>query len=512
MRRFGKSLSIFVSTLLLSSLGFAQQAPTISVPSLVRYDGTLKDAQGSAISSVTVGMTFAIYRQQDGGAPVWIETQNITTDAAGGYSALLGSTTATGLPSDLFSQVEQRWLGVRVQGQEEQPRVQLVSVPYALKAHEAETLGGKSVSDFVLSTPLNLNAISAGSLSTGSVSAGNSPVTKPPNLLPSQGPTTFSGSTSNQIVKVTQSGTGAGVNATAASKAVLGTATAASGLAYGVEGVASGTSGIGVLGSATSLTGSTEGVKGSSSSTSGSGVRGDATATSGRTYGVQGNDASPNGAGVIGTNTAAGGYGVYGKATNQGAGAGTGVVGVSAGPQGIGVAGAGQMYGVSGLATNGTDGTAGLYGNSSGVTGKTAGVFGQAASADGAGGVFQNSSGVPGAKILVAEDSQTPRFSVDNTGSISVSVGAIQPVTVSLPVNHARQSVSGNGLSSFTLDWAFPFSDTNYTATCIAQVQGGWHGDGPIIAVTSLDTATVTVEVNISSLDQMVIHCLGVHD
>ena len=141
MRRFGKSLSIFVSTLLLSSLGFAQQAPTISVPSLVRYGGTLKDAQGSAISSVTVGMTFAIYRQQDGGAPVWIETQNITTDAAGGYSALLGSTTATGLPSDLFSQVEQRWLGVRVQGQEEQPRVQLVSVPYALKAHEAGNLG-----------------------------------------------------------------------------------------------------------------------------------------------------------------------------------------------------------------------------------------------------------------------------------------------------------------------------------------------------------------------------------
>ena len=26
----------------------------------------------------------------------------------------------------------------------------LVSVPYAFKAHEAETLGGKSVSDFVL--------------------------------------------------------------------------------------------------------------------------------------------------------------------------------------------------------------------------------------------------------------------------------------------------------------------------------------------------------------------------
>ena len=27
-------------------------------------------------------MTFAIYKQQDGGAPVWMETQNVTTDAA----------------------------------------------------------------------------------------------------------------------------------------------------------------------------------------------------------------------------------------------------------------------------------------------------------------------------------------------------------------------------------------------------------------------------------------------
>ena len=79
-----------------------------------------------------------------------METQTVTPDASGNYSVLLGSTTATGLPADLFSQEEQRWLGVQVEGQAEQPRVLLVSVPYAFKAHEAETLGGKSVSDFVL--------------------------------------------------------------------------------------------------------------------------------------------------------------------------------------------------------------------------------------------------------------------------------------------------------------------------------------------------------------------------
>ena len=61
-------------------------------------------------------MTFAIYKQQDGGAPIWMETQNVASDATGNYSVLLGSTTATGLPADLFSQQEQRWLGVQVRG------------------------------------------------------------------------------------------------------------------------------------------------------------------------------------------------------------------------------------------------------------------------------------------------------------------------------------------------------------------------------------------------------------
>ena len=80
---------------------------------------------------------------------VWMETQNVTPDSNGQYSVILGSTTATGLPDDLFSQQEQRWLGVQVQGQAEQARVLLVSVPYAFKAHEAETLGGLPASAFV---------------------------------------------------------------------------------------------------------------------------------------------------------------------------------------------------------------------------------------------------------------------------------------------------------------------------------------------------------------------------
>jgi trimeric autotransporter adhesin len=170
MRRFSTSIVLVLSTLLIVAFSSAQQAATTAVPNLVRYSGTLKDAQGAAaVPSTTIGVTFTIYQQQEGGAPVWQEMQNVTTDANGQYSILLGSLTAGGLPDDLFSQQEQRWLGVQVQGQAEEPRVLLVSVPYALKAHEAETLGGLPPSAFVKAPPTD----SSGGTSADSSTAVN---------------------------------------------------------------------------------------------------------------------------------------------------------------------------------------------------------------------------------------------------------------------------------------------------------------------------------------------------
>jgi uncharacterized membrane protein len=172
MRRISATILLALCALLFIGFTSAQQTSTLttttaaSVPNLIRYSATLKDAQGAPVSPGTaVGVTFAIYNQQDGGAAVWQETQNVTPDASGNYNALLGSTTATGLPDDLFSQQEQRWLGVQVQGQEEQARVLLVSVPYAFKAHNADTLGGLPASAFVQAAPSN--APGNGSTDTG---------------------------------------------------------------------------------------------------------------------------------------------------------------------------------------------------------------------------------------------------------------------------------------------------------------------------------------------------------
>jgi len=122
------------------------------VPQLVNFSGKATDAQGKPIAGIA-GITFSIYKDQDGGAPLWMETQNVAADSKGNYSAQLGAATSSGLPLDLFSTGEARWLGVRVSNNQEQPRVLLLSVPYALKAADAQTLGGLPASAFVLAAP-----------------------------------------------------------------------------------------------------------------------------------------------------------------------------------------------------------------------------------------------------------------------------------------------------------------------------------------------------------------------
>jgi hypothetical protein len=124
------------------------------VPTLVKFSGTLTDVSGKPLSG-TAGVTFALYAEHQGGAPLWIETQSIALDRAGHYSVQLGSTASHGLPTDLFTSGEARWLGVQPEGQPERPRVLLLSVPYALKAADAETLGGFPPSAFMLAAPVS---------------------------------------------------------------------------------------------------------------------------------------------------------------------------------------------------------------------------------------------------------------------------------------------------------------------------------------------------------------------
>jgi hypothetical protein len=179
--RVARVLGVFLSLLLsLTPLTVAQTSTQAAsaLPRIVRFGGTVKDLNGNPLTGV-VGITFALYSEQSGGAPLWLETQNVTADGNGHYAVLLGSTKPDGLPADLFISEQARWVGVQVSGLAEQPRVLLVSAPYALKAGDAETIGGLPPSAFVLAAPVNGSSgnVNNGATSSSPSSSSVSPAT-----------------------------------------------------------------------------------------------------------------------------------------------------------------------------------------------------------------------------------------------------------------------------------------------------------------------------------------------
>jgi hypothetical protein len=88
----------------------ASPAPSASasaaeVPRLIKFSGTLLDAPDRPMTG-PVGVTFALHAQQTGGAALWIETQNVTPDAHGNYTVLLGANSANRVPAELFASGE----------------------------------------------------------------------------------------------------------------------------------------------------------------------------------------------------------------------------------------------------------------------------------------------------------------------------------------------------------------------------------------------------------------------
>src|ERR1700674_4647525 len=154
-------------------------ASAAEVPRLIKFSGTLLDAQDRPMAG-PVGVTFALHAQQTGGAALWIETQNVTPDAHGNYTVLLGANSANGVPAELFASGEARWLEVQVERQAEQPRILLVSVPYALKAKDADTLGGRPASAFLTTETLAGTGNSSGTAAAASTALPSSKVQSTP--------------------------------------------------------------------------------------------------------------------------------------------------------------------------------------------------------------------------------------------------------------------------------------------------------------------------------------------
>jgi Chaperone of endosialidase len=147
----------------------------------MRVTGSFRPADGRPVAAVEQ-VTFAVYAEETGGTPLWQETQSVAIEANGQYSVLLGATRTEGLPVEIFASGEAHWLAVRVEraAERDQPRVRLASVPYALRASDADTLGGKPASAYVLVPPSDSSSANA---ATSTSSSSDVVLTGTPNFL-----------------------------------------------------------------------------------------------------------------------------------------------------------------------------------------------------------------------------------------------------------------------------------------------------------------------------------------
>ncbi len=346
-------LWVLVFQLAFGVLGLVAQTGGPSAFEVVEFRGVLKDLSGQPLTGL-FGITFTLYQQEFGGVALWLETQNVEVDQDGRYKVLLGSQTIGGIPQDLFQSGQARWVGVQVGIEAERPRVRLGSAPYALKAADADTLAGRSASEFVLkidaggggggsagggALPL-ITSVTAGSGLTGGGTSGDlvlaldlaftdgryanvagdvfSGDVTVPNLF--SGNITAGGVVSGaSLVGGTGSFTGPLTGATGTFNGNTPGATAIlnvtqNGDGFGVLGITSSslTQAVGVWGQASANTGLVMGVKASSGSTSGRGIWAEAVAQSGPTMGVFSQVFSSGGtAGVF--NNQAGGKVLSGK-------------------------------------------------------------------------------------------------------------------------------------------------------------------------------------------------------
>jgi hypothetical protein len=124
-------------------------ACTRGIPHFVKFGGMIRSQDSSSRPGI-VTVKFVIYDDYKAGNALWQEIQNVQLDSDGRYDVMLGSTAPDGMPTDIFTSGDPRWLGAQVvrPGSEELPRVLMVSVPYAMEAADAQTLGGLPASAF----------------------------------------------------------------------------------------------------------------------------------------------------------------------------------------------------------------------------------------------------------------------------------------------------------------------------------------------------------------------------
>ena len=150
MRRIGTVL-ILVVLLVAPRVLIGQSASSVTVPRLIQITGVFQPVDGQPPSAVEI-VSLSVYSDADGGLPVWQERQTVPIETTTGrFTLLLGASNPAGIPPEVFGSGDAQWMSMLFEraGEREQPRVRIASVPYALKASDAETLGGLPASAYL---------------------------------------------------------------------------------------------------------------------------------------------------------------------------------------------------------------------------------------------------------------------------------------------------------------------------------------------------------------------------
>jgi hypothetical protein len=371
---------------------------SVTVPHVIRYSGSVPLSVPAGQTELRV--TFRLYSAARGGRALWQETQTITAQN-GKIAALIGATAIGGIPDYWFASGSARWLEVQFDNEPIQTRVELASVPYALKAANAETLGGKPLSAFVLrGTVASANAAEPLDVTSYATLGANSFVgdqsvngsVNVTGYLNTALATISTPLVVNQLLWVNGTATTGGVitvkaqNASSAGTGIMGIVTSPTGNTVGVIGRSDSVVGNGVYGVTTSPAGSAEAISGTAMANQGHGIGGYAISTTGNAIGAYGKSYSSQGSGVVGeSNPSAGGYLTYG------------VAGYAHGNVGVGV-----------------------LGTADSMAGSTIAVRGNVMSPSGTAGFFMNTGG---GNILIGMNASANVFRVDGTGKVFADGG-----------------------------------------------------------------------------------------
>ncbi|MEJ2543417.1 MAG: hypothetical protein P8Y99_05070 [Calditrichaceae bacterium] len=122
---------IVIISLFLATYVFSQ------TPLLLNYQGKLFD-QNSEPLNTTADITFKIFSVETEGSELWSETHTSVAVSNGVFNVMLGSVTT--LSGNVFTEAGNRYLEITVDSETLSPRFQLVSVAYAIRAAEADSV------------------------------------------------------------------------------------------------------------------------------------------------------------------------------------------------------------------------------------------------------------------------------------------------------------------------------------------------------------------------------------